>query len=272
MHAGDELQNIEQRTGYGEGVGANGRDLRELLADLDAIAIDASRCRSRAVEHANPLSGEDAGHKTTDHATEPVELEDIHALVDVQPLVDVLAQRTHDGRNEADERCDPDRDEAGCWSDADQACDGALAGSDDAEALTVLEVIDEHPAEDASARSGVCVERCVHSSERRVQSTAPVEAKPAEPDENRAQEDQGGIVGLAMGFVADVLALSEDEGIRQRRPAGSDMHGSTTCEIKRWEVEKPSIGVPCPACDGAVDDGRPEETEDQGRHDPTSLE
>ena len=48
----------------------------------------------------------------------------------------------------------------------------------------------------------------------------------------------------------------------------SDTHG----KVKTGQVEKPSIGVPSPARNRAIYDGRPAEGEDHGRHDATTFE
>lgn len=50
------------------------------------------------------------------------------------------------------------------------------------------------------------------------------------------------------------------------------MDRAATSEVKRWKVVQPSIGVPGPACNWAVDDRSPAESEDHGGHDATTLE
>ncbi len=50
------------------------------------------------------------------------------------------------------------------------------------------------------------------------------------------------------------------------------MNGSTSGEVERGECVEPSICIPCPASDGAIDDCSPEEAEDQGRNETSSLE
>lgn len=42
-------------------------------------------------------------------------------------------------------------------------------------------------------------------------------------------------------------------------------------KVKTGKVEQPAIRVPCPACDGTVNNGSPAESEDHGRHDATTL-
>ena len=47
---------------------------------------------------------------------------------------------------------------------------------------------------------------------------------------------------------------------------------TATSIIKRRKVEEPTIGVPCPASNGTVDDGAPAESEDEGWKDATTFE
>lgn len=49
------------------------------------------------------------------------------------------------------------------------------------------------------------------------------------------------------------------------------MDRTTTSKVKRGKVEKPTIAIPGPASDGAVDDGSPAKGKDHGRHDATTL-
>ena len=77
---------------------------------------------------------------------------------------------------------------------------------------------------------------------------------------------------LAVGFLACVLALSEHKGVGKGAPAAGDVDGATAGEIESRELVQPAVGVPGPACDGAVDDGGPEEAKDEGGDDTAALE
>lgn len=97
-----------------------------------------------------------------------------------------------------------------------------------------------------------------------------VETEPTEPDQEGADEDHGNVVRLGVSLFAQ-LSLSQNQGIGQGRATTGDVDGSTTGIIERGEVGKPSISVPCPAGNGAVDDGGPPETEEQDGDDATTL-
>lgn len=71
-----------------------------------------------------------------------MKLEDVHALVDAEPVVDVLHEGTHDGGQEADHGGEPDAHVARRRGDAHEPGNGPLAGANDGEAALVLEVVD----------------------------------------------------------------------------------------------------------------------------------
>lgn len=73
-----------------------------------------------------------------------MQLKYFQALIDMQPGVDVLAQRTHNGGKEADHGSEPGADVASCGGDANEASDGAFAGANDAETALVLDVVDDY--------------------------------------------------------------------------------------------------------------------------------
>lgn len=78
---------------------------------------------------------------------------------------------------------------------------------------------------------------------------------------------------LAVGLVVRAcLPLAKGESVSQCCPTRSDVHRAATSEIKGRQVVQPAIGVPRPASDGAVYDGSPEEPEDEGRDDASTLE
>lgn len=187
VHAGDELDNVQQDAAHDERIARNGTDLSELQADLPAIAVHgAGRLGAEAVQRRDPGLGEDAGEEGADHAADAVQLEDVHALVDAQPLLDVLHARARGAGEEANHGGDPERHEARRGRDADEPRDGARARADDGELALVLDVVDGDPAQHAERGRRVGVEAHEHGAHRRVERGAAVEAEPAEPDEDGA--------------------------------------------------------------------------------------
>ena len=103
----------------------------------------------------------------------------------------------------------------------------------------------------------------LHCADSRVKSRATVESEPAEPDQNGSKEDESRVVRLAVRRVTSSLALAQNKRICQACPTGCDVNGSTTSIVKRRQVKEPSVGVPGPGCDRAVDDRGPAEGKDQ---------
>lgn len=67
------------------------------------------------------------------------------------------------------------------------------------------------------------------------------------------------------------LPLSKGEGISQRRPSGCNVHRAATSEVQRRQVVQPTVGIPRPTRNGTVHDRGPEEPEDEGRDDASTL-
>lgn len=153
--------------------------------------------------------------ETANHTSNAVQFEDVHTLINMQPIIHVLKKRADDGSDEAYDGREPRFHIASRWGNADQSSNGTFAGSHDTEFPTMLEIVNHYPSYYPRRSSGVRVEGCYHCPYAGIQSTSPVEAEPPEPNQNRAEEYECGIVRLAVGFIAGVLAFPEDERIGQ---------------------------------------------------------
>ncbi len=96
------------------------------------------------------------------------------------------------------------------------------------------------------------------------ESRATVEAEPSDPEENGTEDDVRNVVrsvretcGL---FVSGTLA--EHDGESESSGTGGDVDGCATGEIETAELERPTVRIPGPVGDRVVDDGRPDEDED----------
>jgi len=78
----------------------------------------------------------------------------------------------------------------------------------------------------------------------------------------------GAVVEL-VGAVA--AALAEHQGVGQGGGAGGDMDGGSAGEVEAAELEDPAAGVPGPAGDRVIDDGGPDEHEDEGGQHTAAL-
>lgn len=126
MQEGNEFQSIEKDAGYDEGVGSNSADLGQLISDLDAVAIHGTEgvVGSHAVEIVDPRLREETGEERTDHAANAVQLEDVQTLIDLDPLIDVVAQSANSARKKSNEGSKPNRDIASCGSNTNETGNG----------------------------------------------------------------------------------------------------------------------------------------------------
>ena len=137
--------------------------------------------------------------------------------------------------------------------------------------LALKAVVHQHPGKATRASSEVGNDAGLDSTEVRAESAAAVESEPAEPDQNGTEVDESGVVRFAVVWLTNTLALAKHEGICQTCPAGSNVDGSTASIVKLRQVEKPSVRVPGPGGNWAVDDGSPAEGKDQTGQDATAL-
>jgi hypothetical protein len=297
VHARDILQDSKKYEGNDERVGRDSSNLSELFSHLNTVSIDTAWCLSNTIKGRDPGLGEDAGADGTDHTADTVELEDIHALIDTNPLIKIGAESTDDGGDEADGAGDPWRNVTSCWCNANETGNGTAASSDNGELALVSDVVDEDPAENTGRGGSVGVECSHHGPDCTVDrrstlfrvrtcssflSCLPLEdligkktyvkAEPSKPNENSAEEDQSGVVWLGVRLLTSVLSLAQDGSIGKGAPSGTDMDRSSTGEIQARKLKQPTVGVPCPAGNRAVYDCGPEEGEHKGWNDAATFE
>ena len=93
------------------------------------------------------------------------------------------------------------------------------------------------------------------------QGTSRVEAEPPEPEQPRAQDREGHVVGKER-LAAVVLARAEHERRHQGGRAGVDVHHGAAREVEGAHLGQPSA-APDPVRHGGVDEERPEGQEGQ---------
>jgi hypothetical protein len=79
-------------------------------------------------------------------------------------------------------------------------------------------------------------------------------------------------MSLSMALLTRMLSLSKNHGIRESGPSRTNVNRSSTGKIQAGKFVEPAIGVPGPACDWAVHDCGPEETEDERWDDTAAFE
>ena len=151
-------------------------------------------------------------------------------------------------------------DESRRRRDSDEASNGTRAETD-RRPLALEAVVPEHPGEAANARREVGDDARLRRAEVRRKGGAAVEPEPAKPEEDRAEHDVGRIVGLVgEAFSAVAPTLAEVDGNGKRRGTGRDVDRCASGEVKATHDEGPAVGVPRPARDRIVNDGRPDES------------
>jgi hypothetical protein len=74
-----------------------------------------------------------------------VEFEDVHTLIDMYPLIQVLKKGANNGGDETYDSCKPWLNVASCWSNPDLACNSTFTFPYNTKSPAMLEVIDHHP-------------------------------------------------------------------------------------------------------------------------------
>ena len=134
------------------------------------------------------------------------------------------------------------------------------------------DAIDKHPPKRSHTGSGIRIKRSIHPAHRGIQRGPTIKPKPPKPNQHRPQKNQRSIMRPHMPRLTLQLPLPEHKRIRQRRPPRRNVHGPATGVVEGGQVVEPAVGVPGPAGDGAVDDCRPQEPENEGGHDAAAFE
>lgn len=190
---------------------------------------------------------------------------DIKTVVDANEELELGGKVTAETAHDTDDDGTPGRHEARSRSNGNEAGDGAGAETDGAPLL--LEAVVEEGPGDAAAAGGEVGHVAGHDgADVHGQGRAAVEAEPTDPEEDGAEDDVGDVVGsVGEAVVAAVpRALAEHEGVGERAGARRDVDGAAAGEVVAGQVEEPAVGVPGPVGDGVVDDGGPDEDEDDG--------
>jgi hypothetical protein len=214
------------------------------------------------------VRSKDTREQVADDATNAVLSEDIHGLINANEELDLGGKVADDTANDTEDDGSPGGDVAGGRGDGDEAGNGTRAEADGAP-LLVEAVIEQAPGEATDASSNVGNKASHDSAEVGSEGRATVEAEPADPEEDGAKDDVGDVV-RAVGKAINLAvagALAEHQRVGEGSGAGGNVDGSTTGEVETAHLERPALRVPGPVGNGVVDDGGPDEHEnDAGQH------
>lgn len=180
----------------------------------------------------------------------------------------VAANSTHDTDDEASPRSHETRSRR----NRNKAGNGAGAEANGAPFL-LQTVIEQDPSNTTDGGSQVGDEAGHDGADVHAQGGTTVEAEPADPEEDGADDDVCDAVGAVGQAVVLVVAgaLAEHDAVGEGAGAGGDVDGAASGEVVRGELEEPAVGVPGPVGDGVVDDGGPDEHEDDGGEHATTV-
>lgn len=226
---------------------------RDLVGDLDAVALDGAARVGEAEGGAAGDGGEDARGAAADEAGDEVGVEDAEDVVDVAHEgdffgEDVHAQPGHAAGAEAEGDGAPAGDDAGGGGDGDEAADHAVDGADDG-GFAVVGVVAHRPAQERHGGADVGVEDGDAGIGGGGVGIAAVEAVPADPEDTGADEDGEDVVGPV------VVAVGGGAGAD---PPGADEAGGAAAEVDdvaAGVVDDAEDGKEAAAPDGVGDDG-----------------
>lgn len=161
----------------------------------------------------------------------------------------------------------PSRNETRTRSDSDQSRNHT--GAETNSRPLSLKTIIQHTPSNTTHASGQVGH---HSSHNRTHVSSKcrssIESEPTNPQEDGTDDNVCNVVRTVVELVGSVSAtLSEHDGVGESCASGGDVDGGSTCKIETTHFEDPAGGVPGPAGDGIVDDGGPDEHEDDtGEH------
>lgn len=122
--------------------------------------------------------------------------------------------------------------ESRSWRDGNQTRDSARTEADGGP-LALQTVIPEHPSDATDRSSEVGDDAGLSRAEVRRQSTTTVKSEPTEPEEDRSENNIGGVVGFVSESLGSITGtLSEVEGNREGGCTRGDVNGSSTSEIE----------------------------------------
>lgn len=267
--AGHEVHEEENQAGHDKGVAETRDTVGQLVAELDPVVVEpATVDLGEAVQVGNVVSSEEGGQDVTGHTANGVLGKDIQTVVNAKDKLELGGKVAHDSTDDTVDDSSPGGDETRGRGDGNEAGNGTRAEADSGP-LLLQAVVEQAPGDTGDGGSQVGDQAGHDGAQVSSQGGTTVEAEPADPEEDGSEHDVGdvvGAVGQALGLVV-AGALAEHERVGEGGGTGRDVDGGTTGKVETAELEGPAVGVPGPVGDGVVDDGGPDEDEDDaGQH------
>lgn len=196
LEAGDEVDDLGDRGGHDEGVGAGGDDGGDLPAENDEVAIEETALGTGVdtIETDDGIGGEESVEDETDDTADTVLSEDIEGIVNADEELDLGSEVAGDASDDTEEDAGPGVDETRGGSGSDETRDGTGAPADHGPLLSQA-VIEETPGHGGEHGSEARVPGGHDGAEVGTEGGTTVESEPTEPEEDCAESDEGDVVG-----------------------------------------------------------------------------
>lgn len=195
----------------------------------------------------------------------------IKSIVNAHDVLELGAVVASSGTNNAEDDSRPGWDETRSRSDGNETSDDTGAETNGGP-LLLESVVEETPGDTSNGSSQVGDNGSHDSTEVSTQGRTGVESEPSDPEEDGTDNDVSDVVRAVVEFVSTVTTtLAEHQRVGESGGTGGNVHRSTTCEVETSELEYPTGCVPGPAGNRVVNDGGPDEHEDDAREHAATL-
>lgn len=212
------------------------------------------------------LRCENAGQQVTDNTTNTVDSEDIQSLINTHHKLELSGKVATDATNDTEDDGSPGGDVTSGGRDGHETRNSAGAETNHGP-LLLQTVVEQDPGDAADGSSEVRDDASHDGAHVGGERRAAVEAEPADPQEDGAEDDVGDVVRAVRqaGGLGVAGSLADHDGEGERGGTGRDVHRSATGEVEASHLERPAVGVPGPVRDRVVHYGGPDEHKDDAR-------
>ena len=215
---------------------------------------------------------EDTGQDVANHTTNTVDGEDVKSIVNTNQELELGGEVAADTADDTNNNGTVSGDEAGGRGNTNEARNGTGAEADGAP-LLLKTVVEEDPGKTTHAGRQVGDVASEDGLEVHAERGTTVEAEPTNPQEDGAENNVSDVVRAVRKTVVLVVAsaLAEHQRVGKSASARGNVDGTATSKVVAGQVVQPAVAVPCPVCDRVVDNGGPDEDEDEGGQNATTV-
>lgn len=190
---------------------------------------------------------------------------DVESVVDTQDILELGTVVASGSADNTKDNGRPSRDKARGRGDGNEAGNNTGAETN-GRPLLLQTVIKETPGDTADGSSQVGNDGSHNSTQVSAQGGTSIESEPSNPQEDGTDDDVGDVVRAVVELVSSMAAtLAQHERVGEGSSTRRNVHRGTAGKVKTAQFEYPARCVPRPACNRIVDDGGPDEHEDDAR-------